>query len=162
MKINCPKQHNKVRYSNEKDIFFFIARVPKTGIDKYLISTDVIKIVPDNISADFLYAAIRFSGFSEMLKEFANGANVLHLNTTAMKKLKMLIPTNDLISNFTIKIRTLFELTDNLVKKNTILKSTRDRLLPRLISGKLDVEHLDIAFPSGMAEESRQQVNEKT
>lgn len=130
-----------------------IARVPETGIDQYLISTDVIKIVPKTVSADFLYAAIRFSGFSEMLKEFANGANVLHLNTTAMKRLKMLIPTNDLIQTFTQRLRPIFELSDNLASKNTILKSTRDLLLPRLISGKLDVEHLDIAFPPGMDEE---------
>ena len=30
---------------------------------------------------------------------------------------------------------------------------TRDLLLPRLISGKLSVEDLDIQFPPGMAEE---------
>ena len=29
---------------------------------------------------------------------------------------------------------------------------TRDLLLPRLISGKLSAEHLDIAFPPGIAE----------
>jgi hypothetical protein len=34
------------------------------------------------------------------------------------------------------------------------LKVTRDKLLPRLISGKLPVENLAIHFPPGMAEES--------
>jgi type I restriction enzyme, S subunit len=33
------------------------------------------------------------------------------------------------------------------------LRQTRDSLLPRLISGKLPVEHLDIEFPPGMLEE---------
>ena len=33
------------------------------------------------------------------------------------------------------------------------LSQTRDLLLPRLISGKLSVENLDIQFPPGMAEE---------
>ena len=33
------------------------------------------------------------------------------------------------------------------------LKNAQDRLLPRLISGKLTVEDLDIQFPPGMAEE---------
>ena len=33
------------------------------------------------------------------------------------------------------------------------LKETRDKLLPRLISGKLSVENLGIQFPPGMAEE---------
>ena len=34
-----------------------------------------------------------------------------------------------------------------------MLIETRDLLLPRLISGKLSVENLDIQFPPGMAEE---------
>jgi type I restriction enzyme S subunit len=33
------------------------------------------------------------------------------------------------------------------------LTQTRDLLLPRLISGKLSVENLDIQFPPGMTEE---------
>jgi type I restriction enzyme S subunit len=34
-----------------------------------------------------------------------------------------------------------------------LLLKTRDALLPRLISGKLSVENLDIQFPPNMAEE---------
>jgi type I restriction enzyme S subunit len=35
------------------------------------------------------------------------------------------------------------------------LTKTRDILLPRLISGKLSVEDLDIQFPPGMDEEAK-------
>ena len=35
-------------------------------------------------------------------------------------------------------------------KANEAIKESRDMLLPRLISGKLSVEHLDIQFPPGM------------
>jgi type I restriction enzyme S subunit len=38
--------------------------------------------------------------------------------------------------------------------QNAALANARDKLLPRLISGKLPVENLDIQFPPGMAEES--------
>jgi len=41
-----------------------------------------------------------------------------------------------------------------LTKVNRKLIQTRDLLLPRLISGKLSVENLDIQFPPGMAEET--------
>jgi type I restriction enzyme S subunit len=34
------------------------------------------------------------------------------------------------------------------------LTTTRNKLLPRLISGKLSVENLDIQFPPGMVEEA--------
>jgi len=36
---------------------------------------------------------------------------------------------------------------DNLTQKNTTLCRTRDLLLPKLISGELDVSELDIAIP---------------
>jgi len=39
------------------------------------------------------------------------------------------------------------------LRANQKLKETRDKLLHRLISGKLSVENLDIQFPPGMAEE---------
>jgi type I restriction enzyme S subunit len=38
----------------------------------------------------------------------------------------------------------------NLLRANEVLTASRDQLLPRLISGKLSVEHLDIRFPPGM------------
>jgi type I restriction enzyme, S subunit len=48
------------------------------------------------------------------------------------------------------KAKQLFEFKGILKKQNDILTQTRDRLLPRLISGKLFVENLDIQFPPGM------------
>ena len=43
--------------------------------------------------------------------------------------------------------------TSLLARAQAKLKETRDKLLPRLISGKLPVENLAIQFPPGMAEE---------
>ena len=40
---------------------------------------------------------------------------------------------------------------------NQRLVETRDLLLPRLISGKLSVENLDIQFPPGMLEEMKEE-----
>jgi type I restriction enzyme S subunit len=37
-----------------------------------------------------------------------------------------------------------FDLIENLSKRNASLRQTRDLLLPKLISGQLDVEDLDI------------------
>jgi hypothetical protein len=38
-------------------------------------------------------------------------------------------------------------------KTNNILKQSRDRLLTRLMSGKIDAGGLDIQFPASMKEE---------
>ena len=44
---------------------------------------------------------------------------------------------------------------------NQTLTQTRDLLLPRLISGKLSVEDLDIQFPPSMQEEATEETNSK-
>ncbi len=48
-------------------------------------------------------------------------------------------------SKIDMQIAAIMQATEN-------LKSCRDALLPRLISGKLPVENLDIRFPPGMQE----------
>ena len=60
------------------------------------------------------------------------------------------MPPDSVINEFSAKAKQLFELKDNLSKQNEQLTQTRDSLLPRLISGKLSVENLDIQFPPGM------------
>jgi type I restriction enzyme S subunit len=49
----------------------------------------------------------------------------------------------------------IFESLDTslLARAQAKLIETRDKLLPRLIFGKLPVENLDIQFPPGMADE---------
>jgi type I restriction enzyme, S subunit len=47
----------------------------------------------------------------------------------------------------------LFNQIEMLLRVMQSLSSTRDRLLSRLMSGVLDVEELDIAFPPSMEEE---------
>ena len=46
-----------------------------------------------------------------------------------------------------------------LARQNEPLTQTRDLLLPRLISGKLSVEDLDIQFPPSMTGESNPAVD---
>ncbi len=58
--------------------------------------------------------------------------------------------------NFSNLIKPMLLKKDRLVSLNVNLVKSRDLLLPRLISGKLDVENLDIAFPPGMKEEKEE------
>jgi type I restriction enzyme S subunit len=65
-----------------------------------------------------------------------------HVYPRDIMSLKMMIPSNQLIQNFEQNITPFFEETKTLSQKNLLLQQTRDLLLPRLISGKLSVEHL--------------------
>lgn len=54
----------------------------------------------------------------------------------------------------------LFESISQFSAQNTVLTQTRDLLLPRLISGKLSVEDLDIQFPPSMQAEPQSENTE--
>lgn len=66
------------------------------------------------------------------------------------KVVPLLMPSDGLINQFNEMIGPIFQQTSALLQTNENLTATRDRLLPRLISGKLSVENLDILFPPGM------------
>ena len=56
-------------------------------------------------------------------------------------------------------VRPMSDLIRALARQNEPLTQTRDLLLPRLISGKLSVEDLDIQFPPSMTGESNPAVD---
>jgi len=62
----------------------------------------------------------------------------------------VLVPDTRLQVEFCKLVEPLNEQRDSLARANLRLKKTRDALLPRLISGKLRIEALDIQFPPSM------------
>ena len=69
------------------------------------------------------------------------------------KVIPISLPEINLIANFNSNVDPLFEEMANLIGKNEILRSLRNKLLFRLISGKVSIEDLDIKFPPSMEEE---------
>lgn len=65
-----------------------------------------------------------------------------HVYPKDVMTLKLLKPSLNLIEKFEELINPFFEEIKILSQKNNLLQETRDLLLPRLISGKLSVEHL--------------------
>jgi type I restriction enzyme S subunit len=59
--------------------------------------------------------------------------------------LQVIKPPLVLIEKFGNLIAPMFEQVLTLINKNFNLRKTRDLLLPKLISGEIDVEHLDIS-----------------
>jgi len=87
----------------------------------------------------YLYALCRYGFYSKYFSQFANGANVLHLKPNTLLNKKLLLPTMDLIALFVNKTTPIIELIDKLNLDNDNLTKQRNLLLPRLMSGKLEV-----------------------
>lgn len=68
------------------------------------------------------------------------------------KIIPILVPKENLIIDFNNKIEPFMKAIGAFLEANALLADTRDRLLSRLISGKLSVENLNIQFPPSMIE----------
>lgn len=67
------------------------------------------------------------------------GAAQQNISQDEIKKYKIVFPNKELANEFSKRISNIFETVKILQKENASLSSARDRLLPRLISGKLKV-----------------------
>ena len=104
-----------------------------------VISADLVKLNSD-IDNLFIYSLCRYGYYSKFFSQFANGSNVLHLKPSSLRNQKMLIPREDLIDSYVKVVRPINDTVNNLNRENDNLKQQRDLLLPRLMSGKLEVK----------------------
>ncbi len=72
----------------------------------------------------------------------SNGATMTNVNKSKFEKIKIVAPSKKVLLQFHELVKKNFELILNLQYKNRRLQQTRDLLLPRLISGRLNVQHL--------------------
>ena len=86
------------------------------------------------------------------LENFNASAGVPSLNRNHLNGIPIIVPNKELQDRFDDVVSKFHSQAEMLKKSNEILSATRDKLLPRLISGKLSVENLDIQFPPGMVE----------
>ena len=131
--------------TQERRIVARAGRVPTLDSDFGVISMDLVKIEPrEGISPDFLYGYFRGSDFADNVKQHANGANVLHLSPDRIKEYQFVLPATTVREQFSAFSEMVFQQIENLNRRNVTLRQTRDLLLPKLVSGELDVSELEI------------------
>jgi type I restriction enzyme, S subunit len=91
-----------------------------------------------DISSYFLYHVTKPQ--IEFLNEIIVGTTVAHLSANDLKKMKLLIPSEQLLKEFKRISDPLYQMEIILKKENEQLRQIRDRLLPRLISGKMKLK----------------------
>ncbi|AXX92183.1 hypothetical protein CPU12_01130 [Malaciobacter molluscorum LMG 25693] len=135
-------------YTNEKDINYF-GGIPFIVFGDH---TRVLKLINFSFAkgADGVQLLVSNNERMPQLLFYHNLLNVDLSNFyysrhfKFLKKEKVLLPTKKIASEFNSFTENLYKEIDLLRGKNQNLKQTRDLLLPRLLSGKLDIEKLDI------------------
>lgn len=105
---------------------------------------DTVYYVVSDLSEHFLYYLLHSVNFIN------NDAAVPGLNRKQAYSNEVLVPESGLIEQFEELVKPLYDQKRSLIKMNDNLEKTKNKLLPRLISGKLSVENLDIQFPPSM------------
>ncbi|GEM_PF-671944 len=101
---------------------------------------------PDKISTVFIYSLFMSSYFRKFIASRTEGSVIPHLYQKDFVTLEIPILSGDNLKLFNEDIIPLFKMYFSNNKENDTLSSLRDSLLPKLMSGELDVSDLDIYF----------------
>ena len=123
--------------TQERRLVGSVALVDTKGV-KTAFSADLIKLI-SSVNKLFLYCMLKYGNYSKYIAEFANGANVLHLKPDSVMSVKVLMPSEKLITKFAMSVENYFNSIKQIKELNDILLKQRDLLLPRLMSGRLKV-----------------------
>lgn len=124
--------------TQERRLVGHVALVPDLG-EKMTFSMDLIKIIPKLTDNLFLYSAMYYGGLSKQISPLANGVNVLHLKPEAMMGIEMLTPTKDILERYHQQFAPMVTRIEALQKQCDVAAEARDRLIPKLMSGEIEV-----------------------
>jgi type I restriction enzyme S subunit len=82
----------------------------------------------------------------------ASGATFKEINKATFRQLPVIVPPVDVSQRFNEAVHPIYKVVENLISRNTSLRRARDLLLPRLISGEIDVSGWAGAEEQEMAE----------
>ena len=86
-------------------------------------------------STEFLYLRLE----RQPIRGYITGAAQPKLTQAAINRIPLVLPPSNVLREFGAHIQPQFQLRATLIRANTNLRTTRDLLLPKLISGELDV-----------------------
>jgi len=142
------------RTVNEGDILFS-ARAPVGRLnianEKMIIGRGLSGLSHKNGWNSYLFYFLKVSFENEDI--IGNGAIFNSVGKDELKGFKLLLPPEVLAAEFQKIASKIDKQIELLLKSVENLKTTKSMLLPRLISGKLSAEDLDIQFPPFMQTE---------
>ena len=124
------KDTDKVLYFNKGNSFL---------LEKILLSTGMVGFTTDKKYLGFLFGLLTSYEFVQYKNNFATGATQVSLNNASLRKIKVLFPALNLVELYSEIVNPLLEECSLLRSQNQKLAQARDLLLPRLMSGAIEV-----------------------
>jgi type I restriction enzyme S subunit len=141
------------RIAEANDILFSV-RAPVGRMNftnkKIIIGRGLSAIRAKNSAQSFLWEQLHHK-FTKV-DMIGNGAIFASVTKNDMQRITILSPTDSVLEKVSQYLVPLHNQISCLVRKNDSIRNQRDHLLPKLISGKVDVSDLDIEVPEEVIE----------
>ena len=105
---------------------------------------------PKRIGWAFVYQLLQSDSIQAIIHAHAKGTTIKHAGSS-IGYMIFALPKFNLMEEFEKHAVPLLKQTLCLVQRNKVLERSRDLLLPKLITGELDVSELDITIPEANA-----------
>jgi type I restriction enzyme S subunit len=147
--LGLKKSSAKSFPANTVILAIYGATIGKLGILSISSATNqaCVAILPKEEGFGRAFSFLFLRENRDKLISLGQGAAQQNISQVVLKNFPALRPPESLMHEFSQMVEPLLDNDRNLQQKNIILRRTRDLLLPRLISGELDVSELDIAVP---------------
>lgn len=132
-------RHNIIMVPRNTILLSFKLTVGRVAIaDKELTTNEAIArfILSDDKYMEYLYLYLKKYDYNSL---GSTSSIATAVNSKTIKGMQMLQPSDKIIDAFHIQVNPIFEKIRSLIKENSRLSLLRDTLLPRLMSGELEV-----------------------
>lgn len=109
------------------------------------LGNNIIMLRPEQENLRYyLYIWFKWLYGQSLIQGIKGGSAQPKFNKTDFKNLPIFLPPDDLLEQFHQIVKPMFELINENNTENQALTRTRDTILPRLMSGELDVSDIDL------------------
>ena len=132
-------RHNIIMVPRNTILLSFKLTVGRVAIaDKELTTNEAIArfILSDDKYMEYLYLYLKNFDYNSL---GSTSSIATAVNSKTIKGMQMLQPSDNVIDAFHIQVNPIFEKIRSLTKENSRLSTLRDTILPRLMSGELEV-----------------------
>lgn len=108
---------------------------------EYSINEHVFFLSPMNVKyRNYLYFTLHQKEFFALMQNLNRNAAQPGLSRSDVERVKIVVPPSKIVEFFDLQVERMLKVIFSLAKQNSLLARQRDLLLPRLMSGKLEVK----------------------
>lgn len=112
--------------------------------EKLIVSTGFAVLTATDVPFSYLYFVTTTDDFVGHLEQNATGAAYPAVTAKTFENSEILVPTKKVLEDFDAKVLAMLEQMEVLKRQNSGLAKARDSLLPKLMSGKVDVSGIEL------------------